>query len=75
LKKTYEELQQKFGLHLKSIREKQDISLRDLASKCELDHSKIGKIENGKTNLKLSTIFELAKALEINPKNLLDFDL
>ncbi|WEA01754.1 helix-turn-helix domain-containing protein [Mucilaginibacter sp. SJ] len=73
MKKDYSELQQKFGNHLKTIREKQNISLRELAAKCDLDHSKIGKIENGQTNLQLSTIFELAKGLGINPKELIDF--
>ena len=73
--KKHQDLQEKFGLHIKSLREKRNLSLRDLASKCDLDFSKIGQIENGKTNLKLSTIFELAKGLEVEPKELLDFEL
>jgi hypothetical protein len=32
-------------------------------------------MENGKTNLQLSSIFELAKGLEVNPKELLDFEI
>jgi transcriptional regulator with XRE-family HTH domain len=75
LKNNYLELQKKFGLRLKQLREEKQISLRELSSKCELDSSKISKIENGKTNLQLSSIFELAKGLEMKPKELLDFDL
>ena len=68
-------LQEKFGLHLKNLREDRNLSLRDLAARCNLDHSKIGKIENGKTNLQLSTIIELARGLNLSPKDLLDFRL
>lgn len=49
------------------------MSLRDLAAQCDLDSSKISRMENGKTNLQLSSIFELAKGLGIEPKELLDF--
>jgi transcriptional regulator with XRE-family HTH domain len=75
LRNNYQELQGKFGIHLKRLREERGLSLRDLASKCDLDSSKISKMENGKTNLQLSSIFELAKGLEVNPKELLDFKI
>jgi ribosome-binding protein aMBF1 (putative translation factor) len=75
LKGNYEELQSKFGSHLKRLRESKGLSLRSLAAKCDLDDSQISKIENGKTNIQLSTIFELAKGLEIEPKDLIDFTI
>jgi transcriptional regulator with XRE-family HTH domain len=57
------------------IREERNLSLRSLAAKCDLDDSQISKIENGKTNIQLSTIFELAKGLDVEPKALLDFKI
>ncbi|MBD1395139.1 helix-turn-helix domain-containing protein [Mucilaginibacter glaciei] len=75
MKGKYYELQENFGRHLKLLREERSLSLRDLSSLCELDSSKISKIENGKTNLQLSSIFELAKGLGIDPKELLDFKI
>jgi transcriptional regulator with XRE-family HTH domain len=75
LKGNYGELQSKFGSHLKMIREERNLSLRSLAAKCDLDDSQISKIENGKTNIQLSTIFELAKGLDVEPKALLDFKI
>lgn len=75
MKGNYEELQLKFGEHLKRIREGKGLSLRLLAVRCELDDSQISKIENGKTNLQLSTIFELAKGLGIEAKDLLNFKI
>jgi transcriptional regulator with XRE-family HTH domain len=75
LKGNYQVLQENFGKHLKFLREERSLSLRGLASMCDLDSSKISKIENGKTNLQLSSIFELAKGLGIEPKELLDFNI
>jgi len=73
LKNSFKELQERFGGNLKKLRELKGLSLRALAANCELDDSQISKIENGKTNIQLSTIFELAKGLEIEAKELLDF--
>jgi len=47
--------------------------LRAMARNCEIDDSNISKIENGKFDVQLTTIIELAKGLDIHPKDLLDF--
>lgn len=64
-----------FGKNLKKIREKKEVSLRELAASCNVDHSNIGKIEKGEFNITLLTILELSKGLEIHPKKLLDFEI
>ena len=65
----------KFGDNLKSIREAKGISQRSLASSCNVDHSHISKIERGEKNITILTVLELANALEIKPKKLLDFEV
>lgn len=50
------------------------MTLSTLAVKCQLDDSQISKIEKGVWDVQLSTIFILAKGLEIDAKELLDFD-
>jgi transcriptional regulator with XRE-family HTH domain len=55
------------------VRGNKGLSLRELSTKCELDSSQISKIENGTWDVQLSTIFELAKGLDVEPKDLLDF--
>jgi transcriptional regulator with XRE-family HTH domain len=75
LKNNFGDIQKKFGINLKNLREEKGLSLRELALKCELDSSKISRMENGKTNLQLSSIFELAKGLGVEPKELLDFKI
>lgn len=62
-----------FGMNLKKIREKKDLSYRKLAANCNVDHSNISKIEKGEINIGLKTVLELAKGLDIHPKKLLDF--
>lgn len=73
-KKEIEILKQQFGKNLQKIRLSKDLSLLDLSYNCSLDDSNISKIEQGKKNITLATIVELAKGLEIHPKKLLDFD-
>ena len=55
------------------LRSNKGLSLRPLASNCDIDDRKISKIENGKFNIMLSTIVELAKGLGVEPRELMDF--
>ncbi|MDN3657809.1 helix-turn-helix transcriptional regulator [Ferruginibacter paludis] len=66
----------KLGVHIKRLRESKNLSLRELSYECDLDNSKISKIEQGQINITFSTILQLAKALGITPSQLLqtDFD-
>jgi len=75
LKVNYEQLQTQFGAHLKRLREAKGLSLMDLAIKIDSDDSYISKIENGKKNIQISTIFQLAKGLDLHPKDLLNFEI
>jgi transcriptional regulator with XRE-family HTH domain len=67
------EIQLKFGENLRRIRESKGYSLNDLANRCDIDKSNISKIENGRFNLQLTKILELAKGLGVEAKQLLDF--
>lgn len=64
----------KFGENLKKIREAKGLSQRQLAALCTIDHSNISKMERGEKNITLLTIAELATALEVKPRKLLDFE-
>jgi transcriptional regulator with XRE-family HTH domain len=64
-----------FGKRLEYFRKEQNLSFRQLAQNCNLDHSDIRKIEKGKRNIQLSTILELAKGLGIHPKELFYFEI
>lgn len=63
-----------FGSHVKKLRKEQKLSLRQLAARCNIDASDIFVIEKGMRNITLSTMLELSKGLEVQPKELFDLD-
>lgn len=68
-------LQRKLGARLQQLREGQKLALRELSYRCNLDHSKIGKIEKGRMNITLNTLFELTDALQVHPRELFEFEV
>lgn len=62
-----------FGNIIEKHRIEQNLSYRQLAQRCDIDHSNISKIEKGEINITLSTILELSKGLKIQPKELFNF--
>ena len=64
----------KFAVQLKKLRKKKGLTIRELASRCDVDYGKISKLENNKANLTLTTLIELAEGLGIHTKALLDID-
>ncbi len=70
---TGKEVLIQFGNHLKALRLAKHLTYRKMALHCDVDFGDIQKIENGKINITLLTLIELAKALEAEPKELLDF--
>jgi transcriptional regulator with XRE-family HTH domain len=66
----------KLGANIKRLREAKNLSLRELSYECDIDNSKISKIEKGQINITFTTILQLANALEVQPSELLktEFD-
>ncbi|MBE7641686.1 helix-turn-helix domain-containing protein [Salegentibacter sp. BLCTC] len=64
---------EKFGENVLKRRIELKLSYRQLAQKCDIDFSAISKIEKGQKSFEFQTIIELAKGLEIHPKELFDF--
>lgn len=64
---------EKFGENVLKRRNELNLSYRQLAQKCDIDFSAISKIEKGQKGLEFQSIIELAKGLEIHPKELFDF--
>lgn len=69
-----DEILKKFGEHVKDLRTKSGLTQDDVV----LNSSKITKgtvsdIENGKRNFAFTTLIDLAKGLNISPKDLLNF--
>ena len=64
----------KLGANIKRLRESKNLSLRELSYECDIDNSKISKIEKGQINITFTTILQLANALEVKPSDLLNTD-
>lgn len=60
-----------FGQKLKRLREDRGLSLRELAHQADSSSQNIHKIEKGKRNPSLTTICRLARALGVQPGDLL----
>lgn len=69
-------LKKQFGAYAREIRLNKGLTVRKVAYHCNLDNSKISKIELGKSNIALSTLVELAQGLGVHPSELFrgDFD-
>ena len=69
----HERFLKKFGVNLKRIRLEKGLSQDDIAFDSNLSTNQIGRIERGEINAGLSTIYEIAKTLNIQVKDLFDF--
>jgi transcriptional regulator with XRE-family HTH domain len=69
-----DQLQLFLGKRVYELRKAKKLSLRELAQRCDIDHSDIGKYEKGEINIKITTVYELARGLEVHPKELFNFD-
>lgn len=71
-----DEILKKFGQHVKDLRTKSGLTQDEVV----LNSSKITKgtvsdIENGKRNFAFTTLIDLAKGLNVSPKDLLNFKI
>jgi transcriptional regulator with XRE-family HTH domain len=63
-----------FGEHLKLIRQSKNISQEKLGNLINVPQSTIGRIERGESNPNLCLLITIAKVLEVDIKNLVDFN-
>lgn len=61
----------RFGNRVRELREKKGLSQEGLALESGLDRSYVGGVERGERNISLENIEKLARALGVNPSELL----
>lgn len=71
------EILKSVGLKIKEIRLEKGFSQLDLVGKMDgnIDVTNISRIEKGRTNPTIYTLFRIAGALEVHPKVFLDFSV
>ncbi len=63
------------GIHIRQLRERKNLSQQDLANDCNVPKSQVARIERAKINTTVRTLIKIANALEIEPKELLNFQI
>lgn len=70
---TKDQLKDKIGTRIVQLRTAKGWTQSDLARACEKDRQAIEKIENGKVNPTLYSLYEISVALEVSLNALVDF--
>ncbi len=64
----------KLGNRIKQIREKKGLSREDVAFACEFSGSYMGMIERAEYDFKISKLYKIAKALDVDISDLFVFE-
>ena len=60
-----EELFRKIGLKIREIREKQNLSLQEVADKLNIEYNNLIRIEKGRTNPTIGTLYGICQVLGV----------
>lgn len=63
------------GKKIKKLRLEQKVTQSQLAYEAGITREQLGRIENGKINTSVSNVFAIAKALNIDLKDVFDFKI
>jgi transcriptional regulator with XRE-family HTH domain len=64
----------KIGANIKAQRELQNMPQQILAAKCNFEKANMSRIEAGRTNFTILTLYKISKALDIPLSSLLDLE-
>ncbi len=67
----YQEEIQLITSKIRAYRIEKNLSVQDLAYLCDMERSSMSRIESGRVNITIKTLFTISKALNINIKDLL----
>jgi len=68
------DLQKYIGGRISEIRLKNNQTQQDIEFLTGIDSAEVSKYESGKRNLTLKTLMKFARALQVHPKELFDFE-
>jgi len=66
------QLQKKIGERIRDLRESKGISQQNLAAICNFEKANLSRLEAGRTNPTISTLYKISQALEISLSELVD---
>lgn len=68
------QLQRIIGEKIRFIRESKGITQQDLAAACNFEKANMSRIEAGRTNPTISTLYKISQALEVKITDLVDVE-
>ena len=68
------DLQKYIGRRISDIRLKNNQTQQDIEFLTGIDSAEVSKYESGKRNLTLKTLMKFARALQVHPRELFDFE-
>lgn len=57
--------------NIKTYRQKKNLSIQELAYRCDMERSCMSRIESGRVNVTIKTLCKIAQALDVDVKELL----
>ncbi|MES2773883.1 MAG: helix-turn-helix transcriptional regulator [Bacteroidota bacterium] len=69
------EVRKQIGARFRKIRNDKHMSLRDVEYTSGMGYSWIAKFEKGQMNFEIDTLINILNALEIQPKDIFDFEI
>ena len=62
------------GENVRKLRKEKGLTIKQLAHQCDIEESNFIRLEKGRTNATSLTLLKVSRALNINLKDLLNFD-
>lgn len=69
-----EDLIRKIGLKIREIRERKNITIMNLADRIDIEYNNIIRIEKGRTNPTLTTLYKICQALHVKLIDIVDVE-
>ena len=68
------DLSEKIGLSIRKLRINQNISLMELSDKSDIEYNNLIRIEKGRTNPTLSTLYKISEALNVKLSDIFNIE-
>lgn len=69
-----EDIIKKVGVRIREIRESKNLTIMELADKLDIEYNNMIRIEKGRTNPTLGTLYKICQALEIRLVDIVDVE-
>uniref|UniRef100_UPI003217AC0D helix-turn-helix domain-containing protein n=1 Tax=uncultured Draconibacterium sp. TaxID=1573823 RepID=UPI003217AC0D len=69
-----DQLQNKIGERIRILRESKGITQQNLAAICNFEKANLSRLEAGRTNPTISTLYKISQALKVSISELVDVE-